>query len=66
MEKKIQVIIADDNTAIQNHFKTILEGAENIEVCALASSGKEAVVLADKLKPDIILMDIQMLSLIHI
>ncbi|MBO5059516.1 MAG: response regulator transcription factor [Clostridia bacterium] len=62
MQEKIRILIADDNEAIQTHFQNILNQRDDIEVCGLASSGREAVQLADTLKPDIILMDIQMES----
>lgn len=56
----IRVMIVDDNEDICQHFKSILENGDDIEVVAIAYSGEESVRLADELLPDIILMDIQM------
>lgn len=58
----IRVMIADDDENICHYFKTVLEQGDNIEVCGTATSGAEAVELANELLPDIILMDVQMES----
>lgn len=57
---KIRVMIADDHAMVRQGLKTILELEEDICVVAQASNGGEAVDLAKSLKPDIILMDINM------
>ena len=59
---KIRVAICDDMPQILRHFKKIIQAAGDMEVVAEAETGKEMVALADKLKPDIILMDLQMES----
>lgn len=60
---KIRAVIADDNEEIRNYLSEVIQAAaEDIEVAGLASSGSEAVELAKKLKPDVILMDVQMES----
>lgn len=59
---KIRVAICDDMPQILRHFKKIIQAAGDMEVVAEAETGKEMVALADKLQPDIILMDIQMES----
>ncbi len=57
---KIRVLIADDHAMVRQGLKTILELEDDICVVAQASNGEEAVSLAKSLKPDIILMDINM------
>lgn len=59
---KIKVIIADDMEEIRSLFKTILENNSEIEVIGEASEGVQAYEMVDELKPDIILMDIEMES----
>lgn len=60
--QKIRVLIVDDMEEICNHMNFALKNETNIEVVGTASSGAEAVSLALSLKPDVILMDIQMES----
>ena len=57
----IRVVIADDMQDIREYLHEIItESAKDIEVVAFASSGREAVEVALREKPDIVLMDIQM------
>lgn len=57
---KIRVLIVDDMADIREYFSMILTKEPDIEVVGLASSGIEAIKKASELKPDVILMDIQM------
>lgn len=57
---KIKLLIVDDMTDIREYFNMILSKEPDITVVGLASSGIEAVQKARELKPDVILMDIQM------
>ena len=59
-KKKITVIIADDQTLFREGIKDILTGEKWVEVVGEASDGVEAVALAKKLKPDVVLMDIKL------
>lgn len=59
---KIKILIVDDMTDIREYFNMILSREPDIVVAGLASSGIEAVHMAKALKPDVILMDIQMES----
>lgn len=56
----MRVLIIDDDNLVSLSLKTILEADGRIEVTGLGSSGAEAVSLYEKLKPDILLMDIRM------
>lgn len=58
--KKIRVQISDDHSLMRQGLKQILELEEDIEVVALASDGEEAVEMAQKYKPDVLLLDINM------
>jgi DNA-binding NarL/FixJ family response regulator len=58
----IRIIIAEDSSEIRNYFNKIIQNEADMEVAALAASGAEAVEKALLIKPDIILMDIQMES----
>ncbi|MDP4088458.1 MAG: response regulator transcription factor [Bacillota bacterium] len=56
----MRVLVVDDDKLVCVSLKTILESEEDISVVATGCSGKEAVELYEKLKPDILLMDIRM------
>jgi DNA-binding NarL/FixJ family response regulator len=58
--KKQTVIIADDHTLFRQGLKLILEDIENIEVIADVPNGKELIEVTPVLKPDLIIMDINM------
>ena len=57
---KINVIIADDSDFVRDGMKIILDMDDDFNVIGTASDGKEAIALAEKEKPDVFLMDIQM------
>jgi two-component system NarL family response regulator len=56
----IRVLIAEDQRLLRQCFQEVLDLDEEIQVVAAASDGKEAVVLAEKHEPDIVLMDVSM------
>lgn len=57
---KLRVLIADDHPMFRHGVKMLLEGKTDFEVVGEASSGEEAIELAQLLEPDVILMDIRM------
>lgn len=56
----IRVLITDDHLIVREGLRLILETAENIEVVGEATDGGECLRLVTALKPDVILMDLQM------
>ena len=58
--KSIRILLAEDQTLMRQGLKTILELENGFEVAGEAEDGKTAVKLALQLRPDIILMDVQM------
>ncbi len=56
----IRVLICDDQALVRAGFRAILGGKPEIEVVGEAENGAEAVALAERRRPDVILMDIRM------
>jgi DNA-binding NarL/FixJ family response regulator len=54
---RISVVLVDDHNLVRLGFRRILEDEPDIEVVAEASNGDDAVALARKLRPDVIVMD---------
>jgi DNA-binding NarL/FixJ family response regulator len=59
----IRVLLCDDQALVRGGFRLILESREDIEVVGEAEDGREAIELARRLDPDVILMDIRMPNL---
>jgi DNA-binding NarL/FixJ family response regulator len=60
VESTIRVLIADDHAVYRWGLRTLLDSEADMEVVGEAATGKEAVERAAEVRPDIILMDIQM------
>jgi len=56
----IRVLIADDQAMVRAGFRMILEMQDDMQIVGEASDGAETIAAVKKLKPDIVLMDIQM------
>ena len=56
----IRVLICDDQALVRGGFRAILENRPEIEVVGEAENGAQALALADRRRPDVILMDIRM------
>jgi len=56
----IRVLLADDQALVRSGFQMILSAQPKIEVVGEAESGRQAIDLANRLAPDVILMDVRM------
>lgn len=56
----IKVIVVDDQSLMRDGLEVIINSFSDIEVLAGAENGEEALKLVEKLKPDLVLMDIRM------
>jgi len=56
----IRVILADDHTVVRRGLKAVLGTAKDIEVIGEAKNGREAIALAERFKPDVVVMDLDM------
>jgi chemotaxis response regulator CheB len=56
----IRVLVVDDSTLIRKEIRTIIESDEELEVCAEAVNGLEAVEKAQESCPDVAVIDFQM------
>ena len=55
-----RVLLVDDNAAVRTVLKELLEEHADLQVVGEASDGDEAVVLAERYRPDVTLMDIRL------
>jgi DNA-binding NarL/FixJ family response regulator len=60
MTPAIKVLVADDHTIVRTGIRHVLESEAGFEVVGEASTGAEAVALAAKLRPDVVVLDISM------
>ena len=56
----ISVLLADDQPLLRRGFRMILEAEDGVTVAGEAGDGAEAVELARRIRPDVVLMDIRM------
>jgi len=58
--KRIRILLADDHAVVRQGFKMILAAEPDMEIVGEAGNGREAVELAEQLRPDIVVMDVAM------
>jgi DNA-binding NarL/FixJ family response regulator len=58
--KRIKVLLAEDHMIVREGFRMMLESEADFEVVGEVEDGRQAVALAGKLRPDVVLMDIAM------
>jgi len=56
----LRIMIADDHDIIRRGLRALLSSRPGWTICAEAATGREAIVLAEQHKPDIVVMDISM------
>ena len=56
----IKILLVDDQMILAEGIKSVLETCNDFLVCGIATDGAEAVSLVEKVKPDVVLMDIRM------
>ena len=59
-QRKIRILLADDHELVRHGFAVFLDGQPDMEVVGQASNGRESVELAERLRPDVIVMDVTM------
>lgn len=60
MSSKIRVLLADDHQIMREGLRSILDGKADLEVVAEAPDGQTAVDVARRIKPDVVIMDVNM------
>ena len=60
MEKKTRILLADDHALVRQGFHMILAAEPDMEIVGEAADGRDAVELAEKLRPDVVVMDVAM------
>lgn len=56
----IKILLVDDQMILAEGIKSVLESCKDFTICGIAADGAEAVKLAEKYSPDVVLMDIRM------
>ena len=60
MSAKLRILLADDHETVREGLKMILNAQPDMEVVATAGDGREAVTQAERIAPDVVIMDISM------
>src|SRR5213080_2265789 len=58
--KAIRVLLVDDHAVLRKGMRALLEREPGLEVVGEAEDGEQAIHVADRLRPDVILMDLEM------
>jgi DNA-binding NarL/FixJ family response regulator len=60
LEKAINILLADDHLLVRNGIKSLLEEESYLHVVGEAANGQEALALAKKIQPDLLIIDVRM------
>ena len=58
MDQKVRIVIAEDHTILREGLRSLLSSNSSFEIVGEAKDGREAIWCVEKLKPDLILMDL--------
>jgi len=58
--RRIRVVLADDHHLVRKGFRALLSREPDIEVVGEAVDGREAMGLVERLRPDVLVMDLEM------
>jgi DNA-binding NarL/FixJ family response regulator len=58
--EKLRILLADDHEVVRHGVRAMLEKEAGWEICGEAVDGRKAVALAEKLKPDVVILDLGM------
>src|SRR5258707_15141242 len=56
----LRILVVDDHAVVRRGVRSLLESHEGWEVCGEATTGREAVALSAKLRPDVVIMDLSL------
>ncbi|MEV0696541.1 response regulator transcription factor [Saccharopolyspora sp. NPDC050389] len=56
----VRVLLVDDQELMRMGFRMVLDAQDDLEVVGEAGNGEEAIELAERLRPDVVLMDVRM------
>ncbi|WP_422960560.1 response regulator transcription factor [Streptomyces spinosirectus] len=60
MTAPVRLLLCDDHAVVRAGLRALLTSADDIEVVGEAGSGEEALAMAGRLRPDVVLMDLQL------
>jgi two-component system response regulator NreC len=60
MAAKLRILLADDHETVREGLRMILDAQPDMQVVATAGDGREALTQAERISPDIVIMDISM------
>jgi two-component system, NarL family, response regulator NreC len=60
MTSKLRILLADDHETVREGLRMILNAQPDMQVVATVGDGREAVAQAEKISPDVVIMDISM------
>jgi DNA-binding NarL/FixJ family response regulator len=60
LDQRLRVLIADDHPVVRRQVRSILERHPRFEVCGEAQDGAKAIEEAQRLKPDVVVLNVEM------
>lgn len=58
--KKLRIMLADDHETVREGLRLIINSQDDMEVCGEVSNGRAAIITAQELQPDVLVMDVTM------